>query len=364
MAGNRCELLRDGVEAFPEMLDAIRSAKRFVRLETYMFIDDAVGQLFGRVLAEASARGVKVTVLFDALGSWKTHRAFVKQLRAQGVNIRAFKPFSLARGFARLFYRDHRKLLIVDAEIAFVGGVNIAAQWAPRGHLAGEGWRDDVVRIEGPVVQQLERRFCATWRMQVKERLRRRRAPLSAASLLPKGEVTLSVLSSRRSIHRAYVRAIERASARVMIAAAYFVPDRKMLSAIRRAAARGVEVSLILAGKSDHPWIRFATRAFYARLLRAGVRVFEWSDGVLHSKTAVVDGTWATVGSFNLERTSLRLNHEVNVVWVNPRCAKALERSFLSDCVQCKEITVSGWAARPLWHKVMERLTYHFRRII
>ncbi len=364
-AGNRCVHLRDGVEAFPQMLDSIKAARRFVRLETYMFIDDAVGELFARALGEAAQRGVKVTVLYDALGSLRTRRAFFRRMRAQGVNVRAFKPLSLAGGLLRLIRRDHRKLLIVDGEVAFVGGVNIAVEWAPAGDGLGEGWRDDVLRIEGPVVHRLERRFCASWRMQARERLRswRRRRELAAAPRAA-GDVSLCVLSSRRSIHRAYLTAIRGAQRRVMIAAAYFVPDRKMLAALKDAAARGVEVSLVLAGKSDHPWIRYATRALYERLLGWGVGIYEWYDGVLHSKTAVVDGTWATVGSFNLERMSLLFNHEVNVVLVDPRCASALERSFLRDCRQCMRITAERWALRPLWHKVLERIAHFFRKVI
>jgi cardiolipin synthase A/B len=363
--GNACRLLRDGVEAFPAMIDAIRAARRYVRLETYMFFDDAVGRVFARALAEAAARGVEVTVLYDALGSWTVRKSFYAELRAQGVDVRPFKPFSL-KGMSGLIRRDHRKLLIVDGEVAFTGGINVAANWAPVGH--GGGWRDDVLQIEGPVVHQLERCFTATWRALVRRRLWRLRELLdqrhARRGLQARGDVSITVLTTRRTIHRAYLHAINRATRSVLVVAGYFVPDRRMIDALRQAARRGVEVSLVLAGASDHPWLQYATHAYYDRLLAAGVRIYEWCHGVLHAKTAVVDGIWGTMGSFNLERTSLRLNYEANVVFVHPELGQELERSFRRDAEMCEPVDPAVWAQRPLWHRVVERVFYAFRRFI
>ncbi|MBZ4414925.1 phosphatidylserine/phosphatidylglycerophosphate/cardiolipin synthase family protein [Myxococcus sp. RHSTA-1-4] len=362
--GNACQLLRDGVEAYPAMLEAIRRARRYIRLETYMFITDAVGELFGEALAEAAERGVHVKVLYDAVGSWTSRRGFFESLRRRGVDIRAFKPFSLSRGLRHLLRRDHRKILVVDGEVAFTGGVNIAAHWAPEGR--GAPWRDDVLRIEGPAVHELERRFLATWRMMFQDRFHRlatglrhwkRRAPR-------RGQVGLAVLSSRRSIHRAYLHAIQRARSSVLIAAAYFIPDRRMVAALREAARRGVEVHLLLNARSDHPLLEFATRAFYEKLLGAGIRIFEWQRGVLHAKTAVVDGVWGTIGSFNLERLSLAFNHEVNAVFADPRLGRQLEDSFRADCGHCREVTLAGFRRRPLWQKGLERVLYACRKVL
>lgn len=363
--GNGCQLLRDGVEAFPSMLDAINAARRYVRLETYMFIDDAVGELFARALAAAARRGVEVTVLYDALGSWTTSRAFFERLRAEGVDIRPFKPLSL-RGLSSMMRRNHRKLLIVDGEVGFVGGINVAAKWAPVGQ--GEGWRDDVLRVEGPAVVQLERCFTASWWIAVQRRLHRLRELLhrrrAARQLGARGSTSLVVLSTRRTIYRAYLHAIERAKRSVLIAAAYFVPDRRMVEALRAAAERGVEVALLLNGKSDHPWLHYVTRAFYDRLLEKGVRIYEWCHGTLHAKTAVVDGAWGTVGSFNLERMSFLFNYEVNVAFADPALGAALEASFRNDCRMCSPIEVARWRRRPLWQRVLERTLYLFRKII
>lgn len=366
LQGNSCQLLRDGVEAYPAMLEAIRGARRYIRLETYMFITDAVGELFGQALAEAAERGVHVKVLYDAMGSWTSRRGFFESLRLRGVDIRPFKPFSLSRGLRHLLRRDHRKILVVDGEVAFTGGVNISAHWAPVGQ--GAGWRDDVLRIEGPAVHELERRFLATWRMAFQDRFERVRSRLHRLRRLSsgptRGNVCLTVLSSRRSIHRAYLHAIARARRSVLIAAAYFVPDRRMVAVLREAAQRGVEVSLLLNSHSDHPFLEHATRAFYEKLLSAGVRIFEWQRGVLHAKTAVVDGVWGTIGSFNLERLSLAFNHEVNAVFADPRLGKALEDSFRTDCGNCREVNLEEFRRRPLWCKVLERVLYFFRKVL
>jgi cardiolipin synthase len=271
---------------------------------------------------------------------------------------------SLARGLLHLLRRDHRKLLVVDGEVAFIGGVNISAHWAPPGQ--GGAWRDDVLRIEGPAVYALERRFVATWRMAFRDRFRhwregrrwRRQARPGG------GGVCLTVLSSRRSIHRAYLHAISRARRSVLVAAAYFIPDRKLVAALREAALRGVEVRLMLPGKSDHPWLKHATRAFYEKLLTAGVRIFEWNRCVLHAKTAVVDGVWGTVGSFNLERMSLRFNHEVNAVFADTRLGRELEASFRVDCGSCQEVDLAAFRCRPLWQRLLERMLYAFRKVL
>jgi cardiolipin synthase len=304
---------------------------------------------------------VHVTVLYDWLGSLFARRSFFRRIRAAGVDIRAFKPLSFARGIGAMIRRDHRKILVVDGEIAFVGGINLALEWAPRGH--GGGWRDDLMRVEGPAALMLERLFCASWRMEAHKRLYRirRLSNRQRLRLLARGDAKAVVLSSRRAIHRAYLRALNHARKSVMIANAYFLPDRRLLIAIKAAALRGVQVKLMLAGKSDHPVVKWAARARYSRLLRWGVEIHEWYDGVLHSKTAVVDGTWGTVGSFNLEPMSFRFNHEANLVFSDPRWGGALERSFEDDLRRCVRIDPAAWEARPLWRKVLERACYLLR---
>jgi cardiolipin synthase len=343
------------------MLSAITHARHHVQLETYMFRQDVMGQRFAQALCDAAQRGVDVYVLYDWMGSFGTPRAFFRRLRQGGVRVKAFRPLAIWR-IQKLFHRDHRKLLLVDGHLAFVGGLNIGDFWAPAGQ--GGNWRDDVLRIEGPAVQALERRFWATWRSQREKGRpeRNRRVPPKAHR--ERGPTSLVVLSSRRAIHRAYLRALRRAKRSIRIAAAYFVPDRLLMSALIDAASRGVEVSLLMAGRSDLPFMTSASRAFYETLLQAGVRIFEWNSRVLHAKTAVVDGHWGTLGSFNLEKTSLTRNHEVNVFFDEPHLAAALDRNLQGDLQQSREIRLSLWKLRPfyqrLWEKLVSRLIHLF----
>ena len=364
--GNRCQLLHDGVEAFPAMLAAIEGARRYVRLCMYMFLDDAVGQLFARALSEAAGRGVEVTVFYDAFGSLGTPRAFFRRMRQAGVDVRPFRPFSW-RFLRSLVQRDHRKLLIADGEVGFIGGMNLGAKWAPRGgEIGGEGWRDDVLRVDGPAVRQLERAFGASWRLHLNLRLQRLRALLEVRRVWPsraRGDVSLAVLSSRRSIYRSYLHAIARARHTVLIAAAYFVPDGSLVRALTEASRRGVRVELILNSRCDHPLLTWVTRAFYQRLLDSGVVIHEWCSGVLHSKTAVVDGVWGTVGSFNLERISIHVNHEVNVAFADPRLGRILEESFERDRARCTRLDPERWRRRPRWQKALEAFLHLFRKL-
>ncbi|MCI0574574.1 MAG: phospholipase D-like domain-containing protein [Myxococcaceae bacterium] len=361
VSGNDCTLLRDGGEAFPAMLEAIRSAQRTIHLETYMFLADSVGARFSEALGEAAERGVQVKVLYDALGSWTSGRAFFDRMRARGVDVRAFNPLSLRR-LRRAIRRDHRKILVVDESVAFIGGINISDHWAPEGQ--GQNWRDDVLRICGPAVVALERHFTASWRLMAHERLRQLHRLWRLSPPRPCGSTVLSVLASRRSIHRAYVHAIRRARRSVFVVAGYFIPDRRLVSALREAAQRGVEVSLVLSGRSDHPMLMHATRAFYVRLLEAGVRIHEWRRTVLHAKTAVVDGVWGTVGSYNLERMSMLFNHEANVFFADPVLGRRLEESFREDCALCWPVELQAFQRRPLWQKALERVLYFFRKLL
>lgn len=361
---NEVRFLRDGEEAYPAMLQAIEEAKRYVHLETFIFADDATGHRFARALAHAADRGVEVTVLYDAMGSWATHRGFFRAMRRRGIKARPFNPVWPWPGLLRLFRRDHRKLLVCDGELAFVGGINISDEWAPRNEGGGH-WRDDVMRIEGPAVAPLDGVFRATWRAVVQNvaaRLQLREKSPMPVPCGPRGEHAVAIYAARKAIHKAYVHAIDAAERSVCIASSYFVPDRGMLAAIRRARARGVDVRLILPGLSDHYSVLMAGRAMYGRLLRWGVKIHEWQDRIFHAKTAVVDAVWGTMGSFNLDRWSLHFSHELNAVFSDPVLGERLHQAFLSDQKQCLEITEEVWKGRPRWRRLMEWFFGRFDR--
>ena len=362
--GNQLRLLRDGERAYPAMLAAIDSARRTVHLETFIFADDATGQRFADALMRAADRGIDVTVLYDALGSWNTGGAFFKAMRRRGIKARAFNPIWPWPGLLRLFRRDHRKLLAVDGEVAFVGGINISNEWAPESQ-GGAAWRDDVVRIEGPVVAALDGVFRATWRSVVQNvaaRLQLREKPQPSVPCGPRGPHAVAIFAARRAIHKAYVTAIDAAERSVCIASSYFVPDRAILAALRRARDRGVSVELMLPGLSDHYSVLMAGRALYGRLLRWGVRIHEWQGHIFHAKTAVVDATWGTMGSFNLDRWSLRFSHELNAVFSDANLGGRLYQAFERDRAACLEVTLPLWKARPRWRRFLEWFFGRFDR--
>jgi cardiolipin synthase len=363
--GNRVTVLRDGEEAFPAMLEAIDGARSAVRLETYIFASDATGRRFARALAGAAARGVDVALLHDSLGSWRASARVFDEMRAAGVKVLSFKPLAPWRrgwGWGR---RDHRKQLSVDGRVGFTGGINVADEWACA-RDGGAGWRDTMIRISGPAVAQLDRLFRETWeREAARQGVALPLAPdppgAARAGDDPVWVVGNREFSRRRAIRKAYRHAIARAERRVMVANSYFVPDPAILRSLRRARRRGVEVLLLLPGASDMRSVQWASRAVYGRLLAWGIEIWHWCDPVFHAKTAVVDGLWCTVGSYNLDTQSLRYNLEVTAVVPSPEVAGALERMFREDLARCERVDPATWKRRPFWWRLPEALFYLVR---
>ena len=252
---------------------------------------------------------------------------------------------------------------MVDSRVGFTGGLYIADVYAAP-EDGGRGWRDTHVRIEGPAVVELQYRFLAAWQ-------RHKGAPVDEARYRTAGVrrpdgrvrvVSTAAPGQRRAISNAYRKAIGQARERVRITNAYFLPTLRVLRALRHAARRGVDVMVIVAGTTDVPAVRFASRAMYDAFLHAGVRIFEWKGRVLHAKTATIDGSWSTVGSSNLDTLSLRVNLEANVVIEDRHVAQAMERMFDEDLAHCEEITLEMWHARPLWERALGGIALLFRR--
>lgn len=367
-SGNRVELLRDGLAAFPAMLDAIRGAREQVLLEMYWFDSDSIGRQFASELALAAARGVEVGVLYDAFGSIGTDPQMFADLRKAGAKVLEFGPLAPWRHrfrFGRLTRRDHRKLLLVDAELGFTGGLNIADAWRSLDETGGGGWRDDVVRVEGPAVRQLYEVLLEAWQQAGGTPfLRCRSGPSQRPGDQDVAVLGQSFLRARREISRAYVAQLYHAKRRAYIRNAYFVPDRSVRRALKQAAARGVDVRVLMPGTSDVEIVRHASRATWGTLLRSGVRLFEWQGGILHAKSAVVDGRWSTVGTYNLDYLSLRTNLEVNVSILNEEFGRAMEQSFLQDLRESSEVNPQAFRFRPLGERLLELIAYRFRKIL
>jgi len=370
VAGNHLRLLRDGPVALPEMLAEIAGAQTQVLLEMYWFDSDHVGRRFLEVLIAAAQRGVDTRVIYDAIGSVEADPRFFDELRAGGVKAVEFNPILPWRKrfrLTRVSRRDHRKILAVDGRVGFTGGINLSAAWWPEDDTV-EPWRDDMIRVEGPAVMGFVRLFELSWQLQTGQELElfeqntgceKREDSDQHVSVL--GE---AYFRNRTQIARAYLANMWRAEHRIWITNSYFVPDRAVVKALVRAAQRGVDVRVLLPGKIDIEVVRYASQAMWGRLLKAGVRIFEWSGNVLHAKTAVIDGVWSTVGTFNLDHLSLFTNLEVNVSVRDRAFGRALEDSFENDLAGSREIKRADFVFRPLGARLLELLLYRFRKLM
>jgi len=367
VAGNRIELLVDGPATYEAMFAAIDAARDHINIESYIVEAEGPGQELARRLIEKRRQGVKVHLLFDHFGSLQTASSYFAALREAGVQMCCFNPLrpSLKSLISKAMHlRDHRKLMIVDGKVAFTGGVNIACVHAPQATpgKACTPWRDTHVRIEGPVVARLQQLFIDHWAGQTgkRPRLARYFPPLAVAGTQQVGVAACDAGRRRNPFYTSLLRAIEMAQERICITAAYFVPPRRLVRALSKAAARGVEVRLVLPSISDSRPALHAGRSHYGRLLRAGVRIFERQDALLHAKTAVIDGTWATVGSSNMDWRSFLHNAEANVIVLDEDFAQALEGVFANDLAHSVEIELEAWRQRGLRQRMLESLARKF----
>jgi len=371
VSGNRVTLLHDGEQAFPAMLEAIAHAKREVLLEMYWFASDEVGRQFADALIAKAENGVKVRVIYDAVGSIQADGRMFARLRDAGCEVEQYNPIAPWRARFRIGVvnnRDHRKLLVVDRQVGFTGGVNLGDEWAPEA-AGGAGWRDDTVRIEGPAVEQMCDIFDDGWLRIVEPQavMRRRfRPPVHTGDDQGSRVRVLAnhYFRERRAIRHAYLRQIATAERSVCITNSYFVPDGRIRRVLKQAAARGAEVRIIVPGESDVPVVRHAARKLYGQLLEAGIQLYEWQGSILHSKTAVIDGRWCTIGTYNLDSRSLRFNLEVVAAVEDSAVAGAMEERFNKDLAYATPVSYEQWRRRPVHVRMLDDFFYRFHRLL
>ena len=371
VSGNRVTLLHDGEQAFPAMLEAIAKAERDILLEMYWFASDRVGRQFADALVSKAEAGVQVRLIYDAVGSIQSDRRMFARLRDAGCEVLEYNPIAPWRARFRIGVvnnRDHRKLLIVDRQVGFTGGVNLGDEWAPEG-TGGAGWRDDTVRIEGPAVEQMCDIFDYGWLRIVEPQTvvrPRLRPPVDSGDGQGSRVRVLAnhYFRERRAIRQAYLRQIESAQRSVCITNSYFVPDGQIRRVLGRAVNRGAEVRVIVPGKSDVPVVRHAARKLHGRLLEAGIQLYEWQGSILHSKTAVIDGRWCTVGTYNLDARSLRFNLEVVAAVEDGAIAGAMEDRFNEDLEHTRPVSLEEWRRRPLHVRMLDEFFYRFHRLL
>ena len=371
-AGNKAVLLEDGPATYRAMLAAIAAAKDHIHLETYIIDDDEVGKQFADALIAKQQKGVQVLLIHDSVGTLGTPDAFFKRLTDTGIKVLEFNPVNPAQARDReweLNQRDHRKLLIVDGRIAFLGGINISGVYSSGsfasggsggkpGEKAGDGtpWRDTHIQLEGPVVAEFQKMFIETWREQKGEPMMQRNHYPTPERL--GRDVVRALASSPKdnysAIYATLLSAIGSAETSVYLTNAYFAPDPQLLAALEDAARRGVDVKLILPSKTDSWLIFHAGRNYYHRLLKAGVKIYERQDVILHTKAGSVDGVWSTVGSTNLDWRSFLHNYELNAVVLGAEFGAQLQRMFDADLARSRQITLAEWKRRSLTLRAQE----------
>lgn len=370
VVGNKVDLLIDGPTTYNAMFSAIENAKDHINMETYIIENDEIGQRFVELLARKQRSGVQVNLIYDSVGSINTPKEFFTPLKESGGKVLEFNPVNplKARKYWQVTQRDHRKLLIVDGKIAFVGGINISSVYSKGSHGSGassksksdkgkQPWRDTHLRMAGPVVSEFQKLFVATWAQQKGE-------PLAIKKYFPepisKGNVVVRAIGSSpeepySQIYSTLLSAINSAETHIFLTNAYFVPDPQMLTALKEAVKRGVDVRLLLPEKTDSQLVLNASRSYYDELLSANIKIYARQDAVLHAKTAVIDGVWSTIGSTNLDWRSFVNNQEINAVMLGQDFGAQMQAAFEKDLRSSKEITLEAWRKRSIGLRIKEK---------
>jgi len=363
-AGNIVELLSGGEQSFPAMLAAIENARSHILLEIYTFGDDPIGHKFRNVLENKAKEGVKIFLIYDALGSLSSSGGFFEHMARAGINVVEYHPLVPWKPHWNWFRRNHRKLLVIDGRTAFVGGQNLSEDDGPRS-WGGRGWRDTQAQLSGPIVKEISALFWEDWTRYGKTitylPARDDLAAPAGGNAVSVSVVSSSGLRNRRSIRRSYKYAISKAQKYIYITNAYFLPGRTIYRRLIKAAQRGVRVVIITPSQTDHPYVRWASWALYPALLKFGIEIYEWQTSVLHSKTAVIDGVWSSVGSHNLDHRSLHYNLEINVNILGAEFGHAMKRMFEDDLRTSKRITLEECRRQRFLFKAASRVLYWMR---
>ena len=363
VGGNRIEILLNGEEIFPAKLALIRKARTTINYAQYVFEDGPPAEEVAAALAERCRAGVKVNVLLDAVGALAMpgeHRRTMTDAGCRVETYRPLNPFTLDR----VNYRNHRRILVVDGVMGVTGGSGISGKWAGNGRQEGY-WRDTDIYLEGPVVEQLQGAFAENWLEATgtaiggPDYFPRRR--LDAKGAVAAQVVRSSPAGGSTAMYTMFLLALASAKQSIHITNPYFVPDETMIKTLIAAAERGVKVVLLIPGAIDHNLVREASRSEFGRLLKSGIRIHEYRPALLHSKTMVVDGVWATVGSTNLDYRSFALNEELNVVVYDSVTAQRLEKIFEQDLANSRPVTYKAWSRRGLPSRFLELLAFPIR---
>jgi cardiolipin synthase len=363
----RVQLLWKGRDSFRIIFDAVSRAEKLICLQFYIFKNDETGTALSELLKQKSHEGVKVYILYDHFGSFGTPRSFWKEMTRAGIQIRASRPF---RWTAPLNYvhRDHRKLIVIDSKKAFTGGLNIANEYSGF-HLRrrSRGWRDTGVIAEGPIVNELFDTFKKSWAAWGGEKILFQEACEETRGNMPEDGIPALPIFVYSRVGRRRMRNllrfnIEHAQTSILLTTAYFTPSRRLIERLERAVERGVKVKILVPGKSDVPPASYAGRAFFSRLLKAGIEIYTYLGEMLHAKTYLFDQCWSVIGSTNLDYQSFRYNDEGNVGILDVPFARQMTEVFEEDLRNSTKIDEEAWRRRPFLEKVKEHFFALFRK--
>jgi cardiolipin synthase len=362
VGGNRVELLLNGDEIFPAKLRAIRAARKTINMAQYVVEDGQPTDELAAALADRCRAGVRVNVLLDAVGTLTIPASFQSALSGAGCRVELFRPLS-PFVLDRFNYRNHRRILVVDGRVGITGGSGTSTRWGGNGRRDGH-WRDTDVQVVGPVVAQLQGAFAENWLEATGVALggedyfpRPLERPGSAAAQA----VRSSPAGGSDAMYTMFLLAVRSARRSIWITNPYFVPDDKMVQTLSESARRGVRVRLLLPGVIDHNIMRQASRGELGPLLRSGVEIYEYQAALLHAKTMVIDGVWATVGSTNFDRRSFALNDEMNLVAYDRPLATRLQQVFEDDLSRSRPLTYDAWRRRGIATRMLELLSVPIR---
>jgi cardiolipin synthase A/B len=365
VGGNALQFLLNGEQIFPAILDAIRGAKETIAYAQYFYEDGPVAREIAEALAERCRAGVAGNVLLDAFGSLSMPREYADEMERSGCHVAYFRPLG-QYVFHKYNNRNHRRILVVDGRIGFTGGSGVSRKWMGNGRTP-EHWRDTDVKVEGPVVEYLQAAFAENW-------LETTGIVIGGEAyfprpLAPRGEVYTQVVKSSPAagsfaMYTTFLLAVSAARRSIFITNPYFVLDDKMQDALERAARRGVRVGVLVPGAIDHNIVRQASRGQFGAMLKAGIEIYEYTAALLHSKTMVIDGVWATIGSTNLDNRSFAVNNELNLIIYNRAAAGHLEQVFLDDIAHSRRVDYDSWKHRGVRAKMLEILALPIRDLL
>lgn len=356
LGDNKVKVFVDFPMMLQDMLRSIASAKHHIHVQFYIFMDDAVGRFLRDVLIDKARQGVKVRLLYDDVGSWKAKNRFFREMKEAGIEVYPFGEVKFAALSQRVNYRNHRKVVIVDGEVGYIGGMNVAERYY-KGVSWGQ-WRDTHLRIDGMAVNALQMSFFVDWYYATRELV-------SNAVYFPKvsrqGNTDMQIVTSYpmgewKSIMQGLLQVISQSRRYLYIQTPYFLPTEPILMALRNAALAGVDVRLMVPRRGDSLLADLASHSYYKEAMTAGIKIYQYEAGYLHSKVVLADDNFVTVGSTNIDFRSFEHNFEINAFIYDPEVVREMKRIFIYDLEHSKRVVVSEWGKRPLWNRFWESL--------